>query len=317
MTTLVTGGAGFVGSHLCERLLAENHEVISLDCYDDFYDPATKRDNLAQCREHARFQEVDGDIRDGSILAALPDVETVVHLAARAGVRPSIQNPVLYNDVNVGGALSLLEFARERGLRRFIFTSSSSVYGNNKVVPFSENHSVDHPISPYAASKKAGELLCHTYHHLYGIGMLCLRLFTVYGPRQRPDLAIHKFAHLMQSGEPIPMFGDGSTERDYTFVDDTLQGLQGAIRFLDQNPDAFEIVNLGESRTVSLTQMIDTLARTLGVTPQIERLPMQAGDVVRTYADITKARYLFGYDPHTEFEKGVKRFLEWLNDHPS
>ncbi len=317
MTTLVTGGAGFVGSHLCERLLAENHEVISLDCYDDFYDPATKRDNLAQCREHARFQEVDGDIRDGSILAALPDVETVVHLAARAGVRPSIQNPVLYNDVNVGGALSLLEFARERGLRRFIFTSSSSVYGNNKVVPFSENHSVDHPISPYAASKKAGELLCHTYHHLYGIGMLCLRLFTVYGPRQRPDLAIHKFARLMQSGEPIPMFGDGSTERDYTFVDDTLQGLLGAIRFLDQNPDAFEIVNLGESRTVSLTQMIDTLARTLGVTPQIERLPMQAGDVVRTYADITKARHLFGYDPHTEFEKGVKRFLEWLNDHPS
>jgi UDP-glucuronate 4-epimerase len=317
VTTLVTGGAGFVGSHLCERLLAENHEVISLDCYDDFYDPATKRDNLAQCREHARFQEVDGDIRDGSILAALPDVETVVHLAARAGVRPSIQNPVLYNDVNVGGALSLLEFARERGLRRFIFTSSSSVYGNNRVVPFSENHSVDHPISPYAASKKAGELLCHTYHHLYGIGMLCLRLFTVYGPRQRPDLAIHKFARLMQSGEPIPMFGDGSTERDYTFVDDTLQGLLGAIRFLDQNPDAFEIVNLGESRTVSLTQMIDTLARTLGVTPQIERLPMQAGDVVRTYADITKARHLFGYDPHTEFEKGVKRFLEWLNDHPS
>jgi len=317
VTTLVTGGAGFVGSHLCERLLAENHEVISLDCYDDFYDPATKRDNLAQCREHARFQEVDGDIRDGSILAALPDVETVVHLAARAGVRPSIQNPVLYNDVNVGGTLSLLEFARERGLRRFIFTSSSSVYGNNKVVPFSENHSVDHPISPYAASKKAGELLCHTYHHLHGIGMLCLRLFTVYGPRQRPDLAIHKFARLMQSGEPIPMFGDGSTERDYTFVDDTLQGLLGAIRFLDQNPDAFEIVNLGESRTVSLTQMIDTLARTLGVTPQIERLPMQAGDVVRTYADITKARHLFGYDPHTEFEKGVKRFLEWLNDHPS
>jgi len=188
VTTLVTGGAGFVGSHLCERLLAGNHEVISLDCYDDFYDPATKRDNLAQCREHARFQEVDGDIRDGSILAALPDVETVVHLAARAGVRPSIQNPVLYNDVNVGGTLSLLEFARERGLRRFIFTSSSSVYGNNKVVPFSENHSVDHPISPYAASKKAGELLCHTYHHLHGIGMLCLRLFTVYGPRQRPDL---------------------------------------------------------------------------------------------------------------------------------
>jgi UDP-glucuronate 4-epimerase len=313
VTTLVTGGAGFVGSHLCERLLAENHEVISLDCYDDFYDPATKRDNLTQCRDHAEFREVEGDIRDGSILEALPEVETIVHLAARAGVRPSIQDPVLYNDVNVGGTVSLLEFARKRNIRRFIFASSSSVYGDNEAVPFSESDSVDHPISPYAATKKAGELFCHTYHHLHDIGMLCLRFFTVYGPRQRPDLAIHKFARLMQSGEPIPMFGDGSTERDYTFVDDTLQGLLGAIRFLDQNPDAFEIVNLGESRTVSLTEMIDTIARTLGVTPQIERLPMQPGDVVRTYADITKARRLFGYDPQTEFEDGVERFVEWLN----
>ena len=244
-------------------------------------------------------------------------METIVHLAARAGVRPSIENPVLYNDVNVGGTLSLLEFARQRSIRRFIFASSSSVYGNNEAVPFSESDSVDHPISPYAATKKAGELLCHTYHHLNGIGMLCLRLFTVYGPRQRPDLAIHKFARLMQRGEAVPMFGDGSTERDYTYVDDTLQGVLGAMRFLDQHPGTFEIVNLGESRTVPLTEMIDTVARTMGVTPEIERLPMQPGDVVRTFADITKAGRLFGYDPQTGFEEGVERFVEWFNDHPS
>ena len=317
MTTLITGGAGFIGSHLCERLLDETHEVVSLDCYDDFYDPATKRENLAQCRDHSRFQEVEGDIRDSSVLDALPEVETIVHLAARAGVRPSIENPVLYNDVNVGGTLSLLEFARQRSIRRFIFASSSSVYGNNEAVPFSESDSVDHPISPYAATKKAGELLCHTYHHLNGIGMLCLRLFTVYGPRQRPDLAIHKFARLMQRGEAVPMFGDGSTERDYTYVDDTLQGVLGAMRFLDQHPGTFEIVNLGESRTVPLTEMIDTVARTMGVTPEIERLPMQPGDVVRTFADITKAGRLFGYDPQTGFEEGVERFVEWFNDHPS
>ena len=317
MTTLVTGGAGFIGSQLCERLLAEKHEVVSLDCYDDFYDPATKREHLAQCRDHSRFQEIAGDIRDGSALDALPDVEMIVHLAARAGVRPSIQDPVLYNDVNVGGTLSLLDFARERGIRRFIFASSSSVYGNNEAVPFSESDSVDHPISPYAATKKAGELLCHTYHHLHAISMVCLRFFTVYGPRQRPDLAIHKFARLMQRGEAVPMFGDGSTERDYTYVDDTLQGVLGAMRFLDQHPDTFEIVNLGESRTVPLTEMIDTVARALGVTPEIERLPMQPGDVIRTYADTTKARRLFGYDPQTGFEEGVDRFVEWFNDHTS
>ena len=317
MTTLITGGAGFIGSHLCERLLDETHEVVSLDCYDDFYDPATERENLAQCRDHSRFQEVEGDIRDRSVLDALPEVETIVHLAARAGVRPSIENPVLYNDVNVGGTVSLLEFARQRSIRRFIFASSSSVYGNNEAVPFSESDSVDHPISPYAATKKAGELLCHTYHHLNGIGMLCLRLFTVYGPRQRPDLAIHKFARLMQRGEAVPMFGDGSTERDYTYVDDTLQGVLGAMRFLDEHPGTFEIVNLGESRTVPLTEMIDTVARTMGVTPEIERLPMQPGDVVRTFADITKAGRLFGYDPQTGFEEGVERFVEWFNDHPS
>jgi UDP-glucuronate 4-epimerase len=312
LKTLVTGGAGFIGSHLCERLLAENHEVVSLDCYDDFYDPTTKRANLAGCRDHSAFQEVEGDIRDSSILDALPQVDMIVHLAARAGVRPSILNPVLCNDVNVGGTVSLLDFVRKREIKRFVFASSSSVYGNNEVVPFSENDAVDRPISPYAATKKAGELLCHTYHHLFDVGVLCLRFFTVYGPRQRPDLAIHKFARLMLKGDAVPMFGDGSTQRDYTYVDDTLQGILGAMRYVDQNPEAFEIVNLGESRTVSLTEMIDTIGRTLAVTPKIERLPMQPGDVIRTYADITKARRLLGYDPQTSFEDGVERFVEWF-----
>jgi len=312
LKTLVTGGAGFIGSHLCERLLAENHEVVSIDFYDDFYDPATKRANLSSCRDHSGFQEVEGGIRDGSVLDALPEVEMIVHLAARAGVRPSIMNPVLCNDVNVGGTVSLLDFARKRAVKRSVFASSSSVYGNNEAVPFSETDAVDHPISPYAATKKAGELLCHTYHHLFDIGMLCLRFFTVYGPRQRPDLAIHKFARLMRAGDAVPMFGDGSTQRDYTYVDDTLQGVLGAMRYVDQHPEAFEIVNLGESRTVSLTEMIDTVAHTLGVTPKIERLPMQPGDVIRTYADITKARRLLGYDPQTGFEEGVERFVEWF-----
>ncbi len=317
MTTLVTGGAGFIGSHLCERLLTEMHEVVSLDSYDDFYDPSTKHENLAPSRDHSRFQAVEGDIRDGSVLDALPEVDVIVHLAARAGVRPSIRNPALYNAVNVGGTLSLLDFARRRGIHRFIYASSSSVYGNNEAVPFSESDRVDHPISPYAATKKAGELLCHTYHHLHSIGVLCLRFFTVYGPRQRPDLAIHKFARLMRRGEAVPMFGNGTTERDYTYVDDTLQGVLGAMRFLDQHPDTFEIVNLGESRTVPLTEMIDTVARTLGVTPEIERLPMQPGDAIRTFADITKAAHLFGYNPQTEFEEGVERFVEWFVEHRS
>lgn len=314
MSVLVTGGAGFIGSHLCERLLEDAFEVVSLDSYHDFYDPALKRGNLAQCRDHASFTEVEGDIRDATTLDTLPEVDTIIHLAARAGVRPSIQEPALYHDVNVGGTLALLELARKRGIRRFVFGSSSSVYGNNDKVPFSEDDSVDRPISPYAATKKAGELLCHTYYHLYGLGVLCLRFFTVYGPRQRPDLAIHKFARRMTDGEPVPRFGDGTTERDYTYVDDILDGVMAALEYLEGHPDAYQIINLGESRTVSLGEMIDTVSRALAVTPTIQELPMQPGDVLRTYADISKARALLSYDPRTGFQEGVERFVEWFRE---
>ena len=312
MRVLVTGGAGFIGSHLCEHLLQDAYEVVVLDSFDDCYDPAIKRTNLTECREHSRFTEVEGDIRDSAVLDKLPEVDTIIHLAARAGVRPSIEDPVLYNDVNVGGTLSLLEFARRRGIRRFVFGSSSSVYGNNEKVPFSEEDPVDHPISPYAATKKAGELLCHTYHHLNDLGVLCLRFFTVYGPRQRPDLAIHKFARLMTAGEPVPRFGDGSTERDYTYVDDIVDGVMGALEYLEAHPDAYEIINLGESRTVSLSEMIDTVARALSGTPTVEELPLQPGDVTRTYADVSKARALLNYAPRTAFQAGVRRFVEWF-----
>ena len=314
MSILVTGGAGFIGSHLCERLLEDAFEVVSLDSYDDFYDPAIKRGNLAECRDHARFTEVEGDIRDAATLDRLPEVDSIIHLAARAGVRPSIQDPVLYQDVNVGGTLALLELARKRGIRRFVFGSSSSVYGNNEKVPFSEDDSVDRPISPYAATKKAGELLCHTYHHLDGLGVLCLRFFTVYGPCQRPDLAIHKFTRLMSAGEPIPRFGNGTTERDYTYVDDILEGVMGALEYVEAHPDAYEIINLGESRTVSLNEMIDTVSRALGVTPAINELPLQPGDALRTYADVSKARALLSYAPRTGFQEGVRWFVEWFRE---
>ena len=317
MSTLVTGSAGFIGSHLCERLLTKGHEVVGLDSYDDFYDPSVKTSNTEIAREHDTFTEVRGDIRDSSNLAGLPEnIDTIIHLAARAGVRPSIEQPVLYSDVNVNGTVALLEFARIRGILRFIFGSSSSVYGNNESVPFREQNSVDHPISPYAATKKAGELLCHSYHHLHGMAVLCLRFFTVYGPRQRPDLAIHKFARLMMAGEPISMFGDGSTERDYTYIDDIIHGVEGAYTYLEEQPEAYEIINLGESRTVSLTEMISTLADAIGVEPDIRQLPMQPGDVVRTYADIAKARDLLGYAPATDFEEGVVKFVEWLGTDP-
>ena len=315
MAVLVTGAAGFIGSHLNERLLAQGEEVVGLDLFDAFYDPAIKERNLARARDHAGFREVRGDIRDRDLLAGLPDdVDAVVHLAARAGVRPSIREPALYASVNVDGTLALLEWARERRIGTFVFASSSSVYGNQDKVPFSEDDRVGRPISPYAATKVAGEMMAHTWHHLYGLDVVCLRFFTVYGPRQRPDLAIHKFARLLSEGRPIPMFGDGTTQRDYTYIDDILQGVTGALGYARRNEDVYEIVNLGESRTVSLSRMIATIAEEMGVEPEIERLPMQPGDVERTYADVSKARRLLGYEPTTEFREGVRRFLEWFGE---
>lgn len=320
MAVLVTGSAGFIGSHLVESLLG-SEEVVGVDCYDDFYPRAVKERNASKARDHREFTEAQVDLCDREALNALPDtVDAVIHLAARVGVRPSIGDPELYTGVNVMGTVNLLDWARSRGIRNFVFASSSSVYGNRSTVPFSEEDRVDAPISPYAATKRAGELVCHTYHHLFGMSIVALRFFTVYGPRQRPDLAIHKFARLLRSGRPIPMFGDGTTERDYTFIEDILQGLHGGLRYVrGSGSPAFEIVNLGESTTVALKRMIQTLAAQMGVEPVIDQQAEQAGDVQRTFADITKAARLFGYRPTTDFDDGVARFLRWFDrqpDHP-
>lgn len=310
---LVTGAAGFIGSHLCSRLLERGYDVVGLDNFDEFYDPAVKRRNVRELFDHAAFRLVEGDIRDAAALDALPDdVTAVVHLAARAGVRPSIERPLLYQDVNVTGTHQLLELARRRGIRRFVFGSSSSVYGNNEKVPFSEDDPVDRPISPYAATKRAGELLCHTYRHLFGIGCLSLRFFTVYGPRQRPDLAIHKFTRLLSSGASIQRFGDGTTKRDYTHIGDIVQGIEAAISYLESHPEAFEIINLGGSRTVELSHLIELISDALGVEPTIEELPPQPGDVERTFADVSKARRLLGYGPKVPIERGIPEFVEWF-----
>lgn len=318
MKIIVTGGAGFIGSHLCERLLATGHEVAAVDSFDPFYAPAVKRRNLARALASERFRLVEADVRDAEGVAAGLDAAgfgeagVVVHLAARAGVRPSIREPVVYADVNLTGTAVLLEVARRVGARAFVFGSSSSVYGNNEKVPFAEDDPVGRPISPYAATKRGAELLCHAHAHLYGMAVVCLRFFTVYGPRQRPDLAIHKFARLMREGRPIPVFGDGSTERDYTYVDDILQGVEGAVAYALEHPGCFEIVNLGESDTVSLSRLIGVLSRSLGIEPVIERHPPQPGDVDRTFADISKARRLLGYAPATRVEEGIPKFVEWL-----
>lgn len=314
MAVVVTGAAGFIGSHLTERLLAAGERVIGIDNFDEFYAPATKHQNLAGARDYERFVEVAGDLRDPSLYARIDEpVDMVVHLAARAGVRPSIADPVLYVDVNVNATQRLLEWMRQAGVRNLVFASSSSVYGDRSKVPFSESDFVGKPISPYAATKRAGELQCHTYHHLFGLSVAALRFFTVYGPRQRPDLAIHKFARLMRAEERIPMFGDGSTERDYTYIDDILQGVLGAIDFVRSPEPVFEIINLGESQTISLRRMIETLASQMGVSPDIEQLPTQPGDVPRTFADVSKARQLLGYAPSTDFDTGIQKFLEWFD----
>jgi UDP-glucuronate 4-epimerase len=312
-SVLVTGAAGFIGSHLSERLLSEGCRVVGLDNFDDFYDPKIKRRNIMRSMENSGFELVEADIRDRDCVEGIlktHQVGVIVHLAAKAGVRPSIKDPVGYADVNIGGTGAMLEAARRCGVKRFIFGSSSSVYGNNKKVPFSEADCVDFPISPYAATKKAGELLCHTYGHLYDMDVTCLRLFTVYGPRQRPDLAIHKFARLIEAGKPIPVFGDGSMRRDFTYIDDIIDGVTVAIEYCS----GYEIFNLGESRPVRLDELIKSLEKVLGKKVVIERLPLQPGDVLQTYADVTKAREKLGYEPRTELSVGLVRFVEWLRD---
>ena len=309
---VVTGAAGFIGSHLCERLLADGWAVTGLDNFDDFYDPQIKRRNLAKCLTSKSFRLIEADIRDSDAMDRAFDkgAEVVVHLAAKAGVRPSIAEPLVYADVNINGTVVLLESARKHKVDRFIFGSSSSIYGNSKKVPFSEDDNVDFPISPYAATKKAGELICHTYHHLYGMAVTCPRFFTVYGPRQRPDLAIHQFARLIQQGKPIPVYGDGSMMRDFTYIDDIIDGTVAAI----DRCSGFNIYNLGESRPISVNDLIAELEKALGTKALKEHLPLQPGDVERTYADITKAARDLGYKPATSIQTGLQKFVTWLRE---
>jgi UDP-glucuronate 4-epimerase len=313
MKVLLTGAAGFIGSHVTERLLDRGHAVVGVDSFDPFYPRETKERNLSPALGRDGFTFVEADIRDRDALSAVPeDFDAIIHLAALAGVRPSILRPADYMDVNVAGTVVLLELARDRGVRPFVFASSSSVYGERETGPFREDDRVDHPISPYAATKKAGELIAHTYHHLFGLDVICLRFFTVYGPRQRPDLAIHKFARLMVSGQPIPVYGDGTTERDYTYIDDAVSGVERSLAHVAEGRGGYDVVNIGESRTVSLREMIERLSAELRVDPVVDRRPLQPGDVSRTSADISHARRLIGYDPHVPFEEGMRHFVEWF-----
>jgi UDP-glucuronate 4-epimerase len=312
---LVTGGAGFIGSHLVDRLLSENDwRVTAVDDFNDFYSPEIKRRNVQRQLQNPAYKLVEADIRDKAALAqvfANSKFDCIVHLAARAGVRPSLSEPQLYVETNVNGTMNLLELARQHEVPQFVFGSSSSVYGVNEKVPFSESDPIFNPISPYAATKAAGELLCHTYSHLYGLRCICLRFFTVYGARQRPDLAIHKFAQLISDGKPIPVFGDGTTRRDYTYIDDILAGVRAAI---DYDKTNYEVINLGESRTVELRELIALLEKELDLRAVIERQPMQPGDVPQTFADISRARELLGYNPQTQIEDGLRLFVEWFRN---
>jgi len=310
---LITGGAGFIGSHLVDRLMTEGGwRITVVDDFNNFYDPSIKRENIRARFSDPNFNLVEADIRSLNALEpvfAEINFDRIVHLAARAGVRPSLKEPHLYLETNVNGTLNLLELARQSGVKQFIFGSSSSVYGINSKVPFSEDDPIFNAISPYAATKAAGELLCHTYTHLYDMRIVCLRFFTVYGARQRPDLAIHKFAKLITEGKTIPVFGDGTTRRDYTYIDDIIAGVRAAI---DYKASKYEIINLGESRTVELRELISLLENELGRRAEIDWQPMQPGDVPQTFADITKARRLLGYDPQTQIEEGIRKFVEWF-----
>jgi len=311
-TILVTGGAGFIGSHLCERLLSDGVKVICLDNFDSFYDPDIKIKNAEGMTKKFQdlFELVTGDIRNPDHLKGIFQknrVDFVIHLAARAGVRPSIADPLLYQNVNIRGTIVLLEACKAYKIKNFIFASSSSVYGENQRVPFTEEDLDIQPVSPYGATKRSGELLCYSYHHLYRMNIACLRIFTAYGPRQRPEMAIHKFTRLIDQGEKIPIYGDGSSRRDYTYIDDLIEGILGVIRY----HKGFEIYNLGESQTTSLIELIKLIEGAFGKKGDIEMLELQPGDVSVTYADITKAKRMLKYRPKVKMEEGIKQFVEW------
>ena len=337
MKYLVTGGSGFIGSHLVEALLKNGHSVINVDNFDDFYDYRIKINNtlesieenrtfdfkekkadiqeLARITKSEKYQLIVEDIRNKEGLKeifATNSFDSIIHLAALAGVRPSIERPLEYEDVNIKGTMNLWELCKEFGIKKFVCASSSSVYGNNEKIPFSEEDNVDRPISPYAATKKCTEILGHVYHHLYGIDMIHLRFFTVYGPRQRPDLAIHKFTDLIVKQQEIPFYGTGETARDYTFVDDIIDGILKSVAYLEDHNSVYEILNLGENEVVTLNEMVGALEEDLNQKSRKNLLPMQPGDVTKTNADITKAKTLIGYSPVTKFQNGTKKFVEWF-----
>lgn len=317
MNYFITGGAGFIGSTLAEKLLAKDNKIIVLDNFCDYYDPKIKEKNIQPFQNNKNFILYRGDIRDEKNLNKIFEnnkIDTIIHLAAMAGVRPSIENPLLYQEVNGMGTQNILESAKKYGVKNLILASSSSVYGNCKETPFREDMIVDYAISPYAATKKANEVMAHVYHHLYNMNIMMLRFFTVYGPKQRPDLAINKFTRLMLNNEEIPMFGDGSTSRDYTFVDDIIDGIIRSVNYLKNNKNVYEIINLGNNNPVSLKEMITTISNTLEIEPKIKQLPMQPGDVEITYADISKAQKLLGYEPKTEFTDGIQKFVNWYKE---
>lgn len=313
-TYLITGGAGFIGSSLADDLLEKNNRVIVIDNFCDFYDPQIKENNIKNALNKENYKLYRGDIRDKDLLNKIfneNNIDIVVHLAAMAGVRPSIENPVLYQEVNCLGTQNILECMKEKRIMNLVMASSSSVYGNSKTVPFKESDIVDFAISPYAATKKANEVMTHVYHKLYNMNVIMLRFFTVYGPRQRPDLAINKFTRLMLEGKKIPMFGDGSTSRDYTYIGDIVDGIEKSVNYCLNNSNVYEILNLGNSSPVSLKEMINIIGKCLNAVPDIEELPMQLGDVDRTYACIDKAKDMIGYNPQTPFEEGIKKFVKW------
>lgn len=337
MKYLVTGGSGFIGSHLVERLLKEGHSVINIDNFDNFYDYRIKiKNTLESIADFSdfTFSDKETDIKklislsqsnnytlyyqDIRYKKGLEDlfkthkIDVIIHLAALAGVRPSIERPLEYEEVNVRGTMHLWELCKEFRINKFVCASSSSVYGNNEKVPFAETDNVDNPISPYAATKKCGEILGHVYHQLYAIDMIQLRFFTVYGPRQRPDLAIHKFTKLISEDQEIPFYGDGSTARDYTYIDDIIDGITKSIRYLENHSKVYEIINLGESQVITLNEMLSTIEQALGKTAIKKILPMQPGDVQKTNADIGKAKILIDYNPTTDFQNGIKKFVEWF-----
>lgn len=316
-TYLITGGAGFIGSSLADKLLENNCKVLVIDNFCNFYDPKIKEENIKEALLNSNYKLYRGDIRDLELLDKIfseNKIDAVIHLAAMAGVRPSIEDPILYQEVNCMGTQNLLETMKKYNVLNLVMASSSSVYGNNKTVPFKETDIVDFAISPYAATKKANEVMTHVYHKLFNFNVIMLRFFTVYGPRQRPDLAINKFTQLMLNNEKIPMFGDGSTSRDYTYIDDIVFGIEKSIQYTEENKNVYEIINLGNSSPITLLSMINIIGRVVGINPQIEKLPMQPGDVERTYADISKAKKLLGYNPKTSFEKGIENFVIWYKN---